>query len=135
MSTGQHEIAAFLRARITDHRALAQACLAEVGDTRTGDPYPDGSGFAERDDFPSYPWGVGEAELAYLQRQHPKDVIADCDAKLALINLFEQTSATGPGDSVTNAFLDGWKEALEEALKVLTQPYAGHPDYRSGWTP
>jgi hypothetical protein len=70
-----------LLARLEEIETLANDCIAELGPNRIGDEYADGSGTAERDDFPSYPWGSGERELAFMAGPgHPDDVRRLCRA-------------------------------------------------------
>lgn len=60
-----------LRAALDHAEQLARSCQAEVGTLKAGDPYEDGSGIADQDAFPSYPWGSGQAELAFMAANGP----------------------------------------------------------------
>lgn len=136
------EPADFIRARYAETREAAEACLNEVGATRAGDTYPDGSGVATSDDFPSYPWGMEPAELAYVQRQHPQDVIADLDAKLALIDEHPDVNDGSCGTCVDGQWGYPTHGASSPAahpcrtLRILAQSFAGHPDHKGEeWAP
>jgi hypothetical protein len=140
-------ITEFLRAQLDDLQAKAEACEAEIGRERAGEQFADGSGTADRDAFPSYPWGSGDAELAYLAAVHPRVVLADVAAKRAII------AEHGPGALVDSS--DGryfvepenwdppWQKCVGHehveypcsTLRLLALPHAGHPQYREEWRP
>lgn len=74
------ELVAWLREQIAHARKLAQDCLDDVGHHVAGEQYDDGSGVAERDAYPSYPWGSGAAELAYMAATQPRYMLNQCEA-------------------------------------------------------
>lgn len=62
------------------------------------------------------------------------DGIADLDAKLALVELAEQTLACAEGDSEVDHY--GALSVAEQTLCLLAQPFAGHSDHKSEeWAP
>lgn len=79
-------IVEFITDRLDEAERDARDCLEEVGRTRAGEPYEDGSGIADRNDYPSYPWGVGENELAHMVRTHPAAILRDVEVKRKLLN-------------------------------------------------
>lgn len=114
----------FLRDRFDDDNHAALACIERVGPERAGDPYSDGSGIADRDAFPSYPWGSNDAELAYMAGPgHPARVLADVTAKHAILDTITQFLPIS---------LNPMTPAGVVAL-ALAQPYADHPDFDPAW--
>jgi hypothetical protein len=62
------------------------------------------------------------------------DVIADLDAKLALVDLAERTLSSAEGDSEVDHY--GALSVAEETLCLLARPFAGHPDHKGEkWAP
>jgi hypothetical protein len=62
------------------------------------------------------------------------DVVADLDAKLAIMNLMDETLKYAKGDTEVDHY--GALDAAEQALRLLAQPFAGHPDHKGGeWAP
>jgi hypothetical protein len=80
------ELVVWVREQIGQLRKLAQDCLAEVGRHMAGEQYEDGSGEAYKDAYPSYPWGSGEGELAYMAATQPRYVLTQCEAHVALLD-------------------------------------------------
>ncbi|MYR76549.1 MULTISPECIES: DUF6221 family protein [unclassified Streptomyces] len=74
---------------------------------------------------------VREADALHIARHSPKRILAEVDAKRALLTEYEERAATSSPDLVDLGRLQG----LEKAIRALTAPYAGHPDYRSEWRP
>lgn len=80
------DVVSGLLAKLSEVEKLANDCIAYVGSDRVGDEYADGSGTADRDDFPSYPWGSGDLELAFMAGPgHPDAVLRLCRAHRDLI--------------------------------------------------
>lgn len=81
-------LVASLRAQLDEDERITRACQDEVGQLRIGQPYEDGSGIAEIDDYPSYPWGSLEAELAFAAGPgHPDRVLAEIARKRRILEL------------------------------------------------
>jgi hypothetical protein len=153
--TAGDDLIAFLRARYAELRVLARGCLGEVGSTLRGEPYADGSGLADRPDFPSYPWGIEAAELAYLEAMQPAQALRDIDAKLRILDEHKPSPWTSPpvrrpadlpGDEtnvcITCGVIDGqddtqWIDGFYPCmtLRLLALPYSDHPEYREEWCP
>lgn len=75
-----------LTAAIDKVEQLANDCIAEVGPERAGEMFTDQSGVADRDSFPSYPWGSDKRELAFMAGAgHPSSVLRGCAADRKLI--------------------------------------------------
>jgi hypothetical protein len=117
-------LVAFVEARLAEDLALIDACEAEVGADRTGEPYADGSGIAEQDDYPSYLWGSGEHELAFMARFHPRTLRADVASKRRIVAMWEDPRTA-----------DYVAEAFRRTVCWLAWPYRGHPDWRPEWAP
>jgi hypothetical protein len=127
--------AAFLLARIAEDAKAARAVEESDGTLRAGDPYPDGSGVADRDDFPQYPWGQSAADSAFLAGVgHPSRVLADCAAKRAIVERYlAQLGRQGDPDesqvaaAVCVAEYEGW------VIPALLDAYAAYPEFREEW--
>lgn len=131
------DIADFLRARLLERRALAEAaCHGGAGNWRQSDP-----GWVsiliqdENGDAVIYDEGSPSAEqAAHIVANDPETVIADCDAKLALVDLMDQTLKYAEGDTEVDHY--GALGMAEETLHRLAQPFAGHPDHKGEeWAP
>jgi hypothetical protein len=131
------DILAFLRERLDEDEQSARACQAEVGATRAGEPYPDGSGTAEVDDFPSYPWGLQKHELAHIARHDPARVLREVEGKRALLGQYEAVCAEvrDPKSADHRTSARSRQFQLEQALPLLALPYSDHADYRQEWAP
>lgn len=128
------EIADFLRARYRQEAHVARLIAEKTGSakwkadwrrltyhhfdarviTPSGDPVFDGYG------------NVGSAE--FVVEHDPSRVLADLDAKHALV---DQLDAADPhGGYITGTF------TAYDALKLLAQPFAGHPEHKGEeWAP
>jgi hypothetical protein len=132
------DLIAFLKARLDELQEKADACEAEVGRVRAGEPYDDGSGTADQDQFPSYPWGSEEAELAYLAAVHPRFVLAVVASKREIIA--EHTCQCPDPDCGDCGACSGDHHADPtpspcRTLRLVCVPFADHPAYRESWKP
>jgi hypothetical protein len=136
-------LAEFLLARIDDDKAWVQMVLDDyaqhlvnwscpvTGVVNVGDPGMDGL-------LPT-----GDGPLAqHIARWDPARVLAECDAKRRIIELFRETTEGEDGISDDADFLrqmdeiaTGRWEALRSVIRLLALPYADHPDYREEWRP
>lgn len=115
----------FVTERLDDDQRIAEACQAEVGTTRKGEMHDDGSGLADRDDYPSYPWGSRDAELAFMAHFDPARALREVEAKRAMLRFLDPTGAPdGEGRYVA-----------ERAIFLLAMTWSDHPDYRPEWSP
>jgi hypothetical protein len=121
------ELVAWIRGQIGQLRKLAQDCTAEVGHNMAGDQYEDGSGTADRDDYPSYPWGVGDAELAYMAATQPRYALALCDTRANILNQAWRIYENNFSDDPT-AYL-----FAEEVIRQLGLAYQHCPGYQDSW--
>lgn len=136
------DLAAFLRARYLERRELALAATpgpwtAEIHQhRRTKQPVA----------FEVHPVaeleGNGDggiltaADAQHIATHGPDDVLADLDAKLAVITIYENAArsltnaepGTPPYDLVTGA-----TNTMRFALRRLAVPFASHPDYDEKW--
>lgn len=61
-------------------------------------------------------------------------VLADLDVKLALVDLMDGVLKAAEGDSEVDHY--GGLDAAEQALCILAQPFAEHPDHKGKeWAP
>jgi hypothetical protein len=119
------EIADFLRARYQERRAIAEAASpgpwhADGGTVYATHPTDEVVDYSESAD--------------HIAANDPVDVIADCDAKVALIELAERTLAFAEGDSEVDHY--GALSLADETLHLLARPFDGHPDHKGEeWAP
>jgi hypothetical protein len=139
------ELLIFLRARLDDTEKIAREALDETGSLRAGDLYEDDSGIVERDEYPTYPWGLGTAELTHITHSHPSHVLRRVATMHALLDLHDRAKsipAPCPGECPT-CVEDTYdprrplERALEpcETLRALGTEYADHADYEPRWAP
>ena len=70
----------------------------------------------------------------HVVRFQPSRVLAECEAKRALINEYGKVQAAiAQGDGTE--WTMGGQAARGQALMILALPYSAHPDYRPGWAP
>jgi hypothetical protein len=75
---------------------------------------------------------VGTAE--FVSGYSPARVLADLDAKLAIVDLMDRMLAAAEGDTEVDHY--GGLDAAEETLRRLAQPFVGHPDHKGEeWAP
>lgn len=125
-------LVAFVRARLDEDERLARACQDEIGTLRAGEPFLDGSGVAERDDYPSYPWGSRDRELAFMAAFNPARALREVAAKRRTIERHEAHE----GRCVVCCSVDpdgGWDAAPCGTIRNLTETWSNHPDYDPAW--
>jgi hypothetical protein len=151
------DLVTWLRGCLDDDQRSAEACINEVGAHRAGEMYSDGSGTADYDAFPSYPWGSDAAELAYMAGPgHPARVLAEVTAKRELLQLHRPVKFTdvslGIDDAVVcficHVHLDepaNWDADVEWAYPLvqeswpcqtaaaLAQVYRDRPGFDPSW--
>lgn len=128
------EIADFLRDRITERRSLAEA--ASPGPWHTNeeaDEVEAVDGITVADGFALSSRQL-RATVQHIAANDPIAVIADCDAKLALITHYEKIQAYAEVEQRHEYALAAG--ACTVALKILGQPFVAHPDHKGEeWTP
>jgi hypothetical protein len=136
------DLIAWLLLNVDQHERLARECIADVGANRKGDEYADGSGIADRDDFPEYPWGSRGPELAFMAGPgHPDSVLDDIDAKrktLALHVRMEIIQGVVWCDYCTKA--DSYGEPLYAVwpclpMRLLAWSFKKRPGWQEAWQP
>ncbi|MEU5772700.1 DUF6221 family protein [Streptomyces venezuelae] len=116
------EIADFLRARYAERRALAVAAAEDSGMTWSpGDECLSSSVHETDSGAPVVigPWDYLDWDVRrHIAINDPAAVIADCDAKLSLVDLLTLT--------------ESWSgyHTGRAALYALAQPFAGHADHK-----
>jgi len=121
------DLVGWLREQLDIDERLARGCVEEVGSTKAGEMYPDGSGPCEQDDYPSYPYGSGARELAFQSVFDPARVLREVRAKQRLLREIA---------AVVDVHDRGLPEDEREApvlLKLLAMPYADRPGFREEW--
>lgn len=73
------------------------------------------------------PFGEANCDCGLAYRRHM--VLADIAAKRAILDGFESDEANPPWQAWDD---DAWK-AIAWVIRVLVQPFAGHPDFRDEW--
>ena len=64
----------------------------------------------------------------------PETIIADLDAKLAIVKHMDEMLKFAEGDTEVDHY--GALDAADQTLRHLAQPFAGHPDHKGvEWTP
>lgn len=134
------DLADFLRARYAERRAIAEAA--------TPGPWEGVVDRHQRGQIDASVWadsiscyitekitsgGRHEADAHHIAANDPAHVIADLDAKLAIVN---RHTACGTGNGYCDDGGHGWDD-LEGGgcadLADLARPFAGHPDYQEDW--
>ncbi len=99
--------------------------LRELAEARTGDALPE-----------SLRGDVLLIEPAFNGADVFRELVADIEAKRLIIDSYRReladVTAAGMGSEMRDI---GFVEGLEQALRCLAVPYAGHPDYRPEWKP
>lgn len=128
------EIADFLRARIAERRAIAEA--ASPGPwhaNEEADEVVAADGITVADGF-ALSGRQLRATVQHIAANDPVDLIADCDAKLAVVNLMDETLKYAKGDTEVDHY--GTLGNAEDVLRRLARPFAGHPDRKGEeWAP
>jgi hypothetical protein len=132
------DIADFLRARYAERRSIAEAAAALQDDPENGWVIVDPGGYAAAEKRRWIAPHIGvlyEVESAeHAVANNPAVVLADLDAKLAIVDLMERTIDAAEGDTEVDHY--GGLSAAEETLCRLAQPFAGHPDHKGEeWAP
>lgn len=131
------EIADFLRARIAEWRALAEAASpgpwhanAEHDEVLAVDDITVAEGFA-------LSGRQLRATVEHIAANDPEAVIADLDAKLALLDEHAQASLPNGVDLDECRVCGGMNEAWPcPTLRILAQPFAPHPHHKGEeWAP
>lgn len=134
-------LAAFISRRLAEDRERIRFCQAEVGSTRTGEEWPDGSGAADRSDYPSHPWGLGPAEQAFMARYDPRAVLAEVHRKMQLVSMYRDAAARrdyyeNTDEPALSVIATTEEEMMFRVLRVLSWEWASHPEYdREAWQP
>ncbi|MGW2048569.1 DUF6221 family protein [Streptomyces sp. NPDC001858] len=132
------DIADFLRARYAERRAIAEAAAALQCDPENGWVILDHSSYTQSEKRRWISPHIGmlhESEPAeHIVANNPAVVLTDLDAKLGIVDHYEKTQAYAEVQQRHEYVLAAGACAV--ALKILAQPYAGHPDHRGEeWTP
>lgn len=141
------EIADFLRARYAERRAVIAAMprgpwewVKAEGDTGDYEALcgPDGEVLSAADAESYKAWIEKHDALdGFLAIIQPQDLLADLDAKLALVDEHAQASLPDGIDLDECRVCGGMNEAWPcPTLRILAQPFAGQPGHKGEeWAP
>ncbi|WP_109030134.1 DUF6221 family protein [Streptomyces rubrogriseus] len=128
------DIADFLRARYAEQRALALA--ASPGPWQANDEHDEViavDGITVAEGF-ALSGRQLRATVDHIAAHNPTAVIADLDAKLAIVDLMDRTLVAAEGDTEVDHYAG--LSAAEETLCRLAQPFVEHPDHKGEeWAP
>jgi Family of unknown function (DUF6221) len=125
------DLAEFVLARIDEDEVMARKAGEPVWTAETA--WRQGQAYGVRDQMfymglvrpvfidseDSEGWIGGGEACEHAARWDPARVLAECDAKRRIVELY-----------------GGWADAVEEhVLELLALPYADHPDYQESWKP
>jgi len=108
-------ITEFLEARIAEDEALANAATANYAPDAWDNPASAGN---------YYP-----ADVAFWDHQAPARVLAECAAKRAIIEDWEDPN----GDGVWEGYDYGCALTTDRAARALAAVHKDHPDYQQEW--
>jgi hypothetical protein len=111
------DLAGFLLARIAEDETAARAVLGEH------EMYDWGS-------YLSVAGGYGFSANLFAERFNPTRVLAECEAKRAIVQGHAETWELGRGD-----YLEGVWRSEDHTIRLMAAVYGAHPDYRSEWAP
>ncbi|MEU9218895.1 DUF6221 family protein [Streptomyces sp. NPDC048376] len=125
------DIADFLRARYTEQRALAEATAEDAGkEWSPGDEHLSSSvnEAATGAAVVIGPWEYLDwGTRRHIAAHDPAAALADLDAKLAVVDLCSTFLHDDEG---------GTDPCAEGTLRLLAQPFVGHPDHKGEeWAP
>jgi hypothetical protein len=126
------DLADFLRARYAERRTIAEAASPWPWKINPDDPEEvlAGDGILVADVF-ALSSNQTRNTATFIATNDPAHVIADLDAKLAIIDLLAPIVAD---ESYQGPDHYGGVDACEKALSLLARPFAGHVDYQENWT-
>ena len=155
-------IAEFLEARWAEREAAARAAgYGAAGDYLWQEVDPDrmpgliGTGCGDVVTFnggtPAYAVSPSRGQATHIALNDPASVLADIEAKRAILEMWQDPAAVRdlslhPGADPEHPPQDGRDpdeieaqvaaaEAIDDVVRLLTAPFAAHPDYRQEWKP
>ncbi|MFF8793350.1 DUF6221 family protein [Streptomyces globisporus] len=126
------DLVTFLRARLKEDADYARTAFADHNDAGPK-WYEQWSGALNIGEEEDLVLTNDSAISRHMERHDPERVLAEVEAKLAIIDLMERALQFAEGDSEVDHY--GALGNAEEALSLLARPFAGHPDYRDDWRP
>lgn len=135
------EIADFLRSRLSERRALALAAAEDSGmNWSPGDEQLSSSVYEDESGAPVVigPWDYLDWDVRrHIATHDPADVIADLDAKLKILDeVVPEIDAMEDRIDVEWGAGDPVERESMTLLRILAEPFAGHPDHKGeAWAP
>lgn len=135
-------LVAFLRARLDEDRAVAEACAAEDGAVwSAGDRHLSESVTAERGGYVAC--APYEGVMPWETRRHiadhdPARALAEVEAKRRIVDFLADDAGFDLPATTTQAMSrEEWDRVFSArlTLKLLALPHTDHPDYRQEWKP
>lgn len=125
-------IAEFLEARIAEDEALAQAAIEDDCGQDGGfeDAFELLTAGPEKAGPLAHVPRFGKASARIIVWATPRRVLAECAAKRAIIEHWEDPESFGPLPDDVDA---GHAMGVETAFRALAAVYADHPDYQEEW--
>ncbi|MEI5032404.1 DUF6221 family protein [Streptomyces sp. S1A(2023)] len=131
------DLADFLRARIAERRAIAEAASPWPWKINPDDPE---EVLASDDILVADVFALSSNQTrntaTFIATNDPADVLADLDAKLAIVDAYEQAACTlslsAPG-TAPHDLMTGARNYMHLTLQHLARPFAGHPHYKEDW--
>ncbi|MCX4605484.1 DUF6221 family protein [Streptomyces anulatus] len=133
------DLADFLRARIAERRAIAEAASPWPWKINPDDPEEvlAGDDILVADVF-ALSSNQTRNTATFIATNDPADVIADLDAKLALLVLHRRVEVRADEFAEIDACAACEVTGLQDqypctTLRILARPFAGHTDYQEDW--
>lgn len=134
------ELADFLRARLLERRAVAEAASNLQDDPEHGWGISDSGGeYAPTEKRRWITPHIGvlyEPESAdHVVANNPAVILADIDAKVAIVDAYVSAEKILDAWACPDDRDIGRSDGIEEAIRYLALPFAEHPGYKEDWRP
>lgn len=137
------DLVEFLRARYAEEERFAKACAEvfpppwDVNDRgHSASVIADAPNFLTVAQYEDPPHGDTDwpgARLEHVGRHDPARVLADIEAKRAIVDLYLNGVAAVDAMLGQSPMLQANFNALRRVLELLARPYADHPDCNPAW--
>jgi Family of unknown function (DUF6221) len=127
-------LVAFLRARLDEDEAAANAGARRVGMPWRVDPEPWDGDTGIIDDLGRVGSTGGRYAAEHIVRHDPARALREIQAMRAIAALYDCASVE-LSDSPDDPKVWGWARAAHVAAHDIATIWSGHPDYRPEWKP